>query len=144
MLGNQKLEMPERKFVKHPESIQIIVEELAEQDDISPISHETCHGLIFNYTSCLQQNKKVRIDITLDSMMFSGNAVVTSCRKVNKGYEVKVEFLSSCEEFKVKMALQVCQIKDFILSKQQCQNRIENETETETALKWVNSNAAKF
>lgn len=40
MLGNQKLEMPERKFVKHPESIQIIVEELAEQDDISPISHE--------------------------------------------------------------------------------------------------------
>lgn len=58
MLVNQKLEMPERKFVKHPESIQIIVEELAEQDDISPISQDTCHGLIFNYTSYLQQNKK--------------------------------------------------------------------------------------
>jgi hypothetical protein len=70
--------------------------------------------------------------------MFSGNAVVTSCRKVNRGYEVKVEFLSSCEEFKVKMALQVCQIKDFLTSKQQCQ------TENETALKWINSNAAKF
>ena len=135
MLVNQKLEMPERKFVKHPESIQLIVEELAEQDDISPISHETCHGLIFNYTSYLQQNKKVRIDIKLDDMMFSGNAIVTSCRKVNRGYEVKVEFLSSCEEFKVKMA---CQIKDFLMSKQQCQ------TENETALKWINSNAAKF
>lgn len=140
MLVNQKLEMPERKFVKHPESIQIIVEELAEQDDISPISHETCHGLIFNYTSYLQQNKKVRIDIKLDDMMFSGNAAVTNCRKVNKGYEVKVEFLSSCEEFKVKMALQVCQIKDFLISKQHCQTPTENET----ALKWINSNAAKF
>jgi hypothetical protein len=138
MFGNQQFELNDRKYVKHPESIQIMIEELADTDDISPISHDTCHGLIFNYTCYIQPNKKIKINIKLDDMLFSGNAVVTSCRKVNKGYEIKTEFLSSCEEFKVKMALQVCQIKDFMTSKHQ------NQEDNETALKWIDLNAAKF
>lgn len=138
MLNTAQQLFNSRKFVKHPESIPLTIEKIDPTSENDMCCSPTCHCMTFTYQSYLQQNEKINVQIEIDDLKFSGCARVLDCSKQGNKYEVSVEFLASCDEFQVKMALQVCQIKDFLLKKQgaQCDN--------ETALKWINCNAAKF
>jgi len=129
----------ERKFIVHPDSIPLTIEKIIDSKDISPCQQASCHGLTFNSPQTFQRNQKINIQINVDELKFSGNAKVIESIKTPKGYEISVEFLSSCDEFQVKMTLQVCQIKDFLKKKQD-----ECKCENDSALKWINLNAASF
>ncbi len=129
---------PERKFIKHPLSIKMDIKLLTNLEDLSEVNDLECHGLIFLNKICYQKNQIIQIEFVVDDLKFSGNAKVLKSIKNKNNYEIYVEFLQSIDPFQVKMALQICQIKDFLDKK--CNESNDNDT----ALKWIKMNAANF
>lgn len=129
--------MMERKFVRHPENIKMDVKRLNIKDD-SQVNTSDCHGLIFNSEQIIPVNEQLEINFSVDELKFIGKARVVGCQKQSSGFDIYIEFLQCTDPFQVKMALQVCQIKDFLESK--CKNMDKEEA----ALKWIKMNAANF
>jgi hypothetical protein len=131
----------QRKFVKQPSSIPVEIEvPESKQLKIPEIHDESCHGLIIKRSEKLEINQILNIKIKIDQINFKGEGVVAFCNKMKSGYEIGIEFIKSCDPFEIKMTLQVCQIKDFLETRQQQ----ESFTENEKALNWVKLNASTF
>lgn len=147
MESDQKTLENQRKFIQHPQSIQIDV--CKTNDSTAPHSEE-CNGLSFDSFTPYKKNEQININIDLGQMKFNGNAKIVWCRRKYKGFNIGVEFLESSCPFQVKMILQVCQIKDFIEHKER-QEAVGNYTpkdnckkSNDNALDWINKNAASF
>lgn len=140
-LGNQ------RKFIQHPQSIQI---DICKTSDTSKPHSEDCNGLSFDSFIPYKKNDQINIDIDLGQMKFNGNAKVVWCRRKYKGFNIGVEFLESSCPFQVKMILQVCQIKDFIEHKERqgvekdCSKKDMDKKSNDKALDWIKKNASSF
>ena len=107
METEQEICSKERKFVKHPDSIEMVINNTI---DSSKPHDNSCNGLLFKSSHCYRAGQKINLTIDLGQMRFNGNARISWCKKNKLCYDVGIEFLESCNAFEVKMALQVCQI----------------------------------
>lgn len=129
----------QRKFIVQPECIPVKVSISKESPNISKEIHDkSCHGLIIKSKQKIDLNKVVNIKIAFDHLNFEGDGVVSFCRAKGSEFDIGIEFSSSCDPFEVKMTLQVCQIKEFLNSKQK--DCVENDN----ALGWIKMNASSF
>lgn len=126
-----------RKYVKNPECVDVQIEKLKNNMD-NQLSDIECHGMQFMTKDKVVENDILCITFKVDEMLFSGKAKVCKVVKSNSGYEVYVDFLQCVDPFQIKMALQVCQIKEFLESK--CKHMDQEDA----ALRWIKMNAANF
>lgn len=131
----------QRKFITQPSCIPVEIEvKNAIQLNTPEIHDESCHGLIIKRSEKLEINQRLNVKIGVDQLKFEGEGIVAFCNKIKSGYEIGIEFIKSCDPFEIKMTLQVCQIKEFLESKQQQEEVPENEK----ALSWIKLNASTF
>ena len=147
----QTADCAKRHYIRHSTDVPIEVS-IDTPHHSHPDTHKDIHtekgrnishgGLAFISESRLPIGQTVQLSIRLTRPSFEAPARVAWCHKVECGYEVGVEFLSSETAYRARMVEQVCHIEQY---RKEMKEKYGIELSVqEAALAWIKKYAAGF
>ncbi len=132
-----------RSFIRHPSDIPIDfqLEELVTEgtDFLKNVSHG---GLAFNAKIALATGTTIRIKIPLVHPVFQAIGRVTWCHPQGHEYEIGIQFLDECDNFRARMVEQICHIEQYKQAILEKDGR--HLTGEQAAVEWIEKYATEF
>ena len=132
-----------RRFIRHPAEIPIEISASEVSDShVSNTHNISAGGLSFTSADPHPLHQIVTMSIRITQPWFEEKAEVVWCKKLDKGYEIGIQFLNQDAVYRARMVEQVCHIEQY--RKDMKKNGGKELTAQEAALEWISKYAANF
>jgi hypothetical protein len=137
--------MTERKFIRHPSDIPIIIEH--EEAGFSPgvgqrLKDISFGGLAFESDREVMEGELLKVSIPVVNPAFEIRARVVWCRNIEDRFDIGLEFVEPEKVYRARMVEQICYIEHYRHEVYEHEGR--TMTGEQAALEWIQKYAGEF